>query len=108
MRFNIPLEKNQNYVQPGWDGQNKGLLQVLWGRGFVNEREVQKYRLAVQDKHKNEDGSVREEYLPYLLRELVAICSNFKNEKLAMEHLYEQLSAKGENNIRIVPTPKYH
>ena len=36
VKFNVPLEKTENYVQPGWVGQNKGLLQVLWERGFIN------------------------------------------------------------------------
>ena len=108
VRFNIPLEKTENYVQPGWVGQNKGLLQVLWERGFINEREVKKYRLEAQDIHKDEFGTIKQEYLPYLLRELMANCSDFKNEKSAMEHLCEQLSSKGDNSISIVPTPKYH
>ena len=35
-------------------------------------------------------------------------CTDFKEEKSAMAYLFEQLSAKGPNNIHLLCSPKYH
>ena len=38
----------------GWVGKGKGLLQVLWERGFIDESKVKNYKIKVLD----EDGNV--------------------------------------------------
>ena len=35
-------------------------------------------------------------------------CSDFANEKSAMEHLFMQLSRKAEQTISMLTSPKYH
>ena len=67
---------------------------MLWERGLIDEREIKQYRLEAIDKQKIEDGSIKEGCKPNLLRELMANCNDFNYKKSAMEHLYEQLSAK--------------
>ena len=57
---------------------------------------------------KNQNFDVAEENQPYLLREMMANCPDFRNEKSAIEDLFEKLSAKGQNNIHLLTTPKYH
>ena len=40
-RFDVPLTIDEEVIQPGWVSQNKGLLHVLWERGWIDERNVQ-------------------------------------------------------------------
>ena len=35
--YDLPLEIREELIKPGWVGASKGLLQVLWERGFVDE-----------------------------------------------------------------------
>ena len=106
--FNLPLEKTQEIVEPGWVGANKGLLQVLWERGFVDATKLSEYTLEGKKSWKDENGNIRDEHKPYLLRNLMASCSDFKNELSAMELLCQELSAKGECKIELIVSPKYH
>ena len=32
----IPLDEQIKKIQPGWEGKAKGMLQVLWERGFLD------------------------------------------------------------------------
>ena len=43
--FNLPLEIREEVVKPVWVGANKGMLQVLWEREFINIEEIGKYSL---------------------------------------------------------------
>ena len=78
---NIPLEVTENVVKPGWLEQNEGLLQVLYERGFMNGNNYRKYILEAK---KDENGEVREESLPFSLRNLMSSCADLKNEKSVM------------------------
>ena len=42
-RNNIPLVYNQQEILKGWEGQPKGMLQVLWERGFIDSSKSEKY-----------------------------------------------------------------
>ena len=103
--YTIPLTVTEPEQINGWLGANKSLLQVLWERGYINEVKVSKYRLEAKQ---NQNGDVAEENQSYLLREMMANCPDFRNEKSAIEDLFEKLSAKGQNNIHLLTTPKYH
>jgi len=35
----IAIEEKKNKVFKGWEGKAKGMLQVLWERGFINTAE---------------------------------------------------------------------
>jgi hypothetical protein len=39
----------------GWEGQLKGLLQVLWDRGWIDEGQLQKYTMVPAT---DDDGQV--------------------------------------------------
>ena len=42
-KHNIDLTYSHQGVIKGWVGRPKGMLQVLWERGFINEQELEKY-----------------------------------------------------------------
>ena len=86
----------------GWYNKDKGSLQVLYERGMINMDELGDYSLKGKKHQKDENQEVMEEYKPYLLVDLMENCADSKNEKSTMEHLFEQLAAKGENNIHLI------
>jgi hypothetical protein len=42
-RNNIPLVFEQQEILKGWQGQPKGMLQVLWEHGFIDGSKLEKY-----------------------------------------------------------------
>ncbi len=40
VRNNIPMEEVIPKVQLGWEGKQKGLLQVLWERGWIDTSKI--------------------------------------------------------------------
>ena len=109
---NIRLQIEKRVTLSGCVGENKGILQVLWERGFVVEAEYKqnknKFVLDAKEKHKDESGKLLGEYKPYFLRHSMAECADFENEKSAMAHLFDQLSSKGHCTIELLVSPKYH
>ena len=55
--FNLPVEATEEVIRPGWVGATKGLLQVLWERGFVKEEEWRKYTLEGKKSWKEESST---------------------------------------------------
>jgi hypothetical protein len=68
-------------IKEGWLGKPKGLLQVLWERGFVDTNKLSSYTLTGK---KNEFGIVDESLS---LRHLMSMCPDFLNEEGMMEHI---------------------
>jgi hypothetical protein len=93
----VDLFEDRELVIPGWQGQPKGLMQVLWERGFIDESSLDKYTL---DGRKNPiTGEVN---LQSSLRHILANCKDFKDEETALEFLGTQLG------VTVKLTPKFH
>jgi len=98
--------------ESGWLAKPKGLFQVLWERGWIDESNLSQY---VKDKRRewlDKDNNVKEEhmeaYKKYSLRYLLSECPDFKYEKSAMEKLCMDLSLQNNRKFDILVTPKYH
>jgi hypothetical protein len=52
---NIDPKITKTREKKGWEGQPKGLLQVLWERGWIDHDHYDRYTM---DPAKNEDGEV--------------------------------------------------
>ena len=107
-KHNIPLTLTEKIYKYGWMDANKGLLQVLWERGKINVDKKNEYSLQGKEHQKDENGNVLDEFKPYLLQKLMSECTDFKEEKSALEDLFDKLSAKGGNKISLLESPKYH
>ena len=93
---NVDLFVQRETVVPGWQGQPKGLLQVLWERGLVDES-LEKYTL---DGRKDPiSGKIG---LQLSLRSILANCTDFKEGETALQYLATQLGV----TVRL--TPKFH
>ena len=105
---NIALTYEFSVKKEGWMGKPKGLLQILWERGFIDENNLHLYSLKGKKKQLDDNGKLQKEFEQYSLRTLMSRCSDFANEKSAMEHLFMQLSEKGEQTLKMLTSPKYH
>ena len=77
-------------MKPGWAGKGKGLLQVLWGRGWIDESKISQYKKIVTD-----DAG-------YIVKEMLETCTDFANEKTQLEFVCQSL---GTDDLI---TTKYH
>jgi hypothetical protein len=93
----VDLYEDRELVIPGWQGQPKGLMQVLWERGFIDVSSLERYTL---DGRKNPiTGEVN---LQSSLRHILANCKDFKDEETALQFLGTQLG------VTVKLTPKFH
>ena len=76
-------------------GKLKGLEQVLWERGWIDEKIRGEYRKI----KKNDDGEIIEEYS---LEILIESCLDFANEISELQTVGEAI------DCRILATPKFH
>ena len=74
-------------LRNGWVSKEKGILQVLWERGFIDESKVKNYDIKVLD----EDGNVVPIFsLEYMMKN----CPDFLNEMSQLENVCQQLGTK--------------
>jgi len=91
----------------------KGLLQILWERGWIDPNEnINNY---LKDKRKiwlDPRGKVLQEFendaKKFVLTDLLSECPDFKFEKSAMQKLADDLSLRHQRKIELLVTPKYH
>ena len=85
-------------IVTGWEGQFKGLLQVLCERGLIKTKMLlDKYTL---DGRK--DTFTGKVDLLYSLCQLLGECTDFKHEETAIQYLGTQLG------VTVQLTPKFH
>jgi hypothetical protein len=95
----VALEVESDKVIEGWEGKAKGLLQVLWERGFIDPSKKPSWYTM----HGNKDADTGVVDKSSSLSYLMGCCPDFyKEEKTALEQLAEQL----EVAVRL--TPKFH
>ncbi len=95
-RLGIPVSQllTHHKVQ-GWQGVPKGLLQVLWERGFIDSKMWRHYHRRVLD-----DNNDMMEVLS--LEHLMSGFTDFVNEVSQLKYVCEQLG------VRALFTTKYH
>ena len=93
----VDLFEDKELVVPGWEGQPKGLMQVLWERGLIDTASLAQY--TVDGKKNLITGDIN---LHSSLRHILANCKDFQEEETALEHLGTQLG------VTVKLTPKFH
>jgi hypothetical protein len=95
----IPIEEELEVIIEGWEGKAKGLLQVLWERGWI-DTSIRKYtKYYTLNGTKNRFGNVQNETS---LKHLMASCSNFEEEESMLKHIGRLLG------VEVDRTPKCH
>ena len=93
----VELSELKEVVSLGWEGQPKGLLQILWERGLISEASLEKYTLDGRT-----DPITGQIDSQYSLRYLMSECTDFKEEETALQYLGSQLG------VTVQLTPKFH
>jgi hypothetical protein len=78
-------------MKPGWAGKGKGLLQVLWEHGWIDESKIARYKKIVTD----DAGFIVKEFS---LARMLETCTDFANEKTQLEFLCQSLGTGSDNN----------
>ena len=75
------MEEEIPKVTEGWEGKPKGMMQVLWERGFIDKNNLQQYTL---DGKKDGHGNLRPETS---LKHLLANCIDFEEEESLLQSM---------------------
>lgn len=95
---NVSIWKRAEDVEEGWLGKPKGMLQILWERGFIDPGIENPKKYYTLDR-KNQEGEVEE---GRSLRRLIRECYDFEHEHTLMQYVGAQLG------VVIDWTPKCH
>ena len=80
----IPVEEEISRVVEGWEGKPKGMLQVLWERGFINtENGLKKTYQSYSIKGFNDQFGNR--CLETSLKEMISCCHDFEEEETVLQ-----------------------
>jgi hypothetical protein len=106
----IPLQYCKMHVAKGWQDKAKGLLQVLWERGWIDPNKCQRVGNTCKmvntsfdtlrgKKNPNTPGDFNQSSS---LRYLMGHCQNFRGEQTALQHFGSQLG------VEVIFTSKFH
>ncbi len=90
------MEVIEQKIVEGWEGKQKGLMQVLWERGVINVNNLSAYTI---DRRKDEYGVIQKETS---LKHFMSNCTDFKEEESLSQSMGRQMGAT------IDRTPKCH
>lgn len=90
------VESNIPKIQPGWEGKQKGMLQVLWERGWIDVEHLRNYTV---DGKKDVAGVVRHDMS---LKYLLGNCKDFEEEESLLQAMGKKLG------VTVDRTPKCH
>jgi hypothetical protein len=94
----VDLFEDKELVVPGWEGQPKGQMQVLWERGLIDTSLLAQY--TVDGKKNLVTGDIN---LHSSLSHILANCKDFQEEETALEHLVGT-----QLGVTVKLTPKFH
>ena len=89
---NLPVTIEEAEVKDGWLERPKGMLQILWERGWIDATKVvspRSLRYSKDGKKEDlgEDGKLKDENRQFVLSHLLQQCKDFKEEMSDLEHL---------------------
>ena len=88
---NLPIEETTQKIDYGWEGKPKGLLRVLWERGFINTSKLSDYML-----------NGRQDAFGMSLKFLMSNCQDFEEEESQLQ------SMRCAMGLFVNRMPKYH
>ena len=93
-QHNIETSKIVEKIKEGWEGNPKGLAQVLWERGLIDGTNLKQYSLTGK---KDELGVLD---ITTSLKHIMGMCHDFLNEEGMLQHIANHLS------VKVMLTPK--
>ncbi len=97
----IAIQEEKNKVIKGWEGKPKGMLQVLWERGFINtvEGEKKAYQSYSIKGYTDQFGN---HHPDTSLKQLISSCTDFVEEEMMLQSIACDLG------VHVDRTPKCH
>jgi hypothetical protein len=95
----IPLEIKKTKFHEGWEGKPKGLLQVLWERGWIDNSDNKAYQNYTIMGKKDEFNPIHPETS---LKHLMNSCVDFEEEETMLQSVISSLG------IDMDRSPKCH
>ena len=86
-------------VLEGWEGKPKGLLQVLWERGWIDDTDGKAYNNYTIAGRKNEFNLIQTETS---LKFLMASCTDFEEEETMLQSMASKMG------VLVDRSPKCH
>jgi hypothetical protein len=90
----IPLQKTVPSIEPGWVGEQKGLLQVLWEQGWIDAACSEENTIVKKD----DTDAVDEKFS---LQCTLESCLDFANEAAELQTMVEK------TGVRVIATTKF-
>jgi hypothetical protein len=87
----IPIEEVKEKVIEGWENKAKGLLQVLWGRGWIDAQVNKPYHYHTINGKKDVFGNLQMETSP---RRLMENCVDFQEEETMLQAMAHQMGVE--------------
>jgi len=109
----ISTQTEEDIIIQGWMNKPKGLLQILWERGWIDPNEnLNDYVKEKRKKWLDARGNILPEFendaKKFVLTDLLSECPDFKDERSAMQKLDDDLSTLYACQIKLLILPKYH
>lgn len=99
IEFGLPKFVEEEEILEGWEGKPKGLLQVLWERGWIDPAILNPEKHYTMDGKPDEYGHVNKQFS---LVHLMANTEDFVNELTLLQHMAQEMGVKVDR------TPKCH
>ncbi|KAL7542576.1 hypothetical protein ACHAWF_007203 [Thalassiosira exigua] len=99
-RHNPPIPTTKTVVKvvkEGWHGKAKGVFQILWERGYIDETKQAKYTLKGP---LDEDSNVQKEFS---LNHLIRKCSDFVNEPTMLQFIGDKIGVLVDRTPKCTP-----
>jgi hypothetical protein len=93
----IPITTTAAKIEQGWVGKAKGMFQVLWERGWIDEARLNDYRILAKDPD-DDDRIIEDLSLKYMME----TCDDFQNEVTQLQFVASKYG------YAVEMTPKYH
>jgi len=106
-KHNIATFEMRKKIIEGWEGKPKGMLQLLWERGFLNISlpTAEVWKAYPEKGRKDEYGDLEE---GTSLKEMVGNLTDFVNEKTLLQLHAEARSIQSGCEIILIRSPKCH
>ena len=109
-QHNVKISVEEELIIEGWVGKPKGMLQILWERGFIDPSVPLSRYKRVPSKKKNEvddDGNLTDDAKKFTLSYILANQPDFLAESTNLKFLADTLSCE-LSSVSILYSPKYH
>ena len=100
--LDIPIKATTKKILEGWAGKPKGMMQVLWERGFLNPEKSSKELMKCFSKGFKKDKETKEDIPGTSLMELINNLPDFKTELTLLQFWASQLG------VTVECSPKFH